>query len=101
MTSRDAPARVPRPSAVSPQPYPLSVDDELVEAAKVTIARQHGIPESRAHRLVGDTSEALHRDAKALARELNVLDPTERARDDGGKFSGVDMNQLVREASGR
>ena len=77
------------------------MDDELLEAAKVTIAKQHGLPETRAHRLVGSSASELHADAKAMAKELGVLDPSERARGDGGRFARADMNSLIRAASGR
>jgi hypothetical protein len=78
------------------------IDSELVEAAKRDIAAQHGIPSGRAHRLVGSTASELHADARALAKELDVLDPTERARDDGGRFAAHDdMNARLRAAAGR
>jgi hypothetical protein len=82
-------------------------DDELLEAAKVTIARAHGLSERDAPRLVGTTAAELHRDAAEMAKEVGALDPTERARDDGGRFRtvgdavGGDMNARIRAAAGR
>jgi hypothetical protein len=80
--------------------YGVAVDNELIALARIEVGRQHGLTAAQSARLVGDNAQALHADAKAMAKELNVLDPTERARDDGGRFTG-DMNQLIRQASGR
>jgi hypothetical protein len=35
-----------------------------------------------------------------MVRELDAYDPSERARDEGGRFAGG-MNRIIREASGR
>lgn len=81
------------------------MDAELLEAAKRDVARQHGIPQEFAYRLVGSDARSLHEDAKALARELNVVDPSERTRDDAGRFTDadgkVDVNRMIRAAAGR
>jgi hypothetical protein len=81
------------------------VDDELLLAAKAQIGSQHGLSAAQSARLVGDTAEAVHRDARAMANELNVYDPSERSRDETGRFTGDadrrDMNRLIREAAGR
>jgi hypothetical protein len=73
---------------------------ELLEAAKVTVARAHGLADRDAQRLVGRTVGELHADAKAMAREVGAYDPTERVRDDGGRFA-TDMNEAIRRAAGR
>jgi hypothetical protein len=73
---------------------------ELFDAAKRDVARAHGLSERDAHRLVGSTIGELHADATAMANELGVRDPTLRARDDAGRFSG-DMNARIRAAAGR
>jgi hypothetical protein len=89
------------------------VDDDalakLIEAAKLSVGREHGLDDAASRRLAGSTVDELHTDAKAMAREVGAHDPTERerARDDGGRFRtvgdavGLDMNQLIRQASGR
>jgi hypothetical protein len=85
----------------------MGVDEEtarLVEYAKLAVGREHGIPESDARRLVGSTIGELHSDAKALARELNLHDPSERDRDEGGRYRGrenVGVNEAIRRAAGR
>jgi hypothetical protein len=80
------------------------VDDvefgELLEAAKVTVARAHGLRDRDAHRLVGGTLAELHADARTMAKEVGAKDPTERVRDDGGRFAS-DVNQAIRRAAGR
>jgi hypothetical protein len=81
------------------------VDDELLAYAKRTIALEHGLSERDASRLVGETAAEIHADARAMGRELGVTDPTERARDQGGRYttSGErpDLNRLIRQAAGR
>jgi hypothetical protein len=79
-------------------------DAKLVAYAKLQIGREHGLDETDSRRLAGNTADELHADARAMARELGVTDPTERARDQRGKFAsgeGRSMNQLIRAASGR
>jgi len=49
------------------------VDDELLDCAKRSIAREHGLAERNAHRLVGDTAAELHADAKAMAKEAGPM----------------------------
>ena len=77
-------------------------------ALKGTTAAQYGIPSEDAHRLQGDTREALVEDAKAFAKRLG-LDGTGNG---GGKpdfSSGVrrpvqrpkTMNDVIRQAAGR
>jgi hypothetical protein len=78
---------------------------ELVEYAKPYVAREHGIPERYAHRLVGSSLSELHDDAKKMAREVGAHDPTERSRDDAtGRFTGTEnaaVNEAIRAATGR
>jgi hypothetical protein len=63
--------------------------------------------ERDSRRLVGSSVDELHADAKAMAKEVGAYDPTEAARDEGGRFRtvgdavGLDMNRIIREASGR
>ena len=79
-----------------------AMDDELLAIAKKSIGAEHGSSEAHSCRLVGQTAAELHRDALAMARELNVFDPIERARDDGGRFAtGATMNERIRWAAGR
>jgi hypothetical protein len=82
-----------------------NVDDELVGRAKVSIALEHGLRESDAPRLVGSSAAELHADAKAMAKELGAFDPSERTRDDLGRFTDpegeVDVNAMIRAAAGR
>jgi hypothetical protein len=76
------------------------VDEEVLDRAKRSIALEHGLAERDAHRLVGETAAELHADARAMAREVGAYDPTERARDEHGRFAG-DMNARIRQAAGR
>lgn len=75
-------------------------DDELIEYARINVGREHGLTSEQAHRLVGSTLGDLHDDARVMAKELGVRDPSERTRDDGGRYA-VDMNRIIREKSGR
>jgi hypothetical protein len=78
------------------------VDEELYERGRASIAAEHGLSAESARRLRGKTASELHTDARAMAAELGVVDPTERPRDGAGRFaSGTDMNRIIREASGR
>jgi hypothetical protein len=86
------------------------MDDEttaqLLDYARQAVAREVGIPAQHAHRITGSNVGELRADAKALARELGVVDLTERARDDGGRYTagepdGREMNRLIRQAAGR
>jgi hypothetical protein len=80
------------------------MDDELVEHAKESIGRAHGLSAAQSKRLVGSTSEALHADARVMASELGVTDPTLQKRDEQGRYAGgerVDMNRAIRQAAGR
>jgi hypothetical protein len=52
------------------------MDDEMLLYAKRGIAREHGLSERDAHRLVGTTAAELHADAKAMAGEVGAGDPT-------------------------
>jgi hypothetical protein len=88
----------------------VTVDPDLVAAAKREIARQHGLDPDRAHRLVGSTASELHADAESMAREDGVHDPTTVQRDEGGRFAArsvergdrsFDLNAAIREAAGR
>jgi hypothetical protein len=77
--------------------------DALLEYARRAVAREHGLSERDAHRLVGTTLRELHDDARNFAREVGAYDPTEAARDELGHFAGgkASMNTLIRRASGR
>ena len=83
------------------------MDDELIERAKRSIALEHGLSDRDARRLVGETAAELHSDARAMARELGVTDPSQRERDRGGDgrytSSGErpGLNALIRAATGR
>jgi hypothetical protein len=89
----------------TPAPYTPDVadDEELLDYAKRAVAREHGLSERDAHRLVGTTLRELHADARNFAREVGAHDPTEAARDELGHFAGgkANMNALIRRASGR
>jgi hypothetical protein len=74
---------------------------ELLDAARRDVARAHGLDERHAFRLVGSSVAELHKDAASMARELGVADPSERQRDEGGRYAGNDMNARIREAAGR
>jgi hypothetical protein len=77
---------------------------ELLRYIKPHVAAAHGIPERYAHRLVGSTLSELHGDARKLAREVGAHDPTQRQRDEGGRYAGtaaVGFNEAVRKAAGR
>ena len=74
---------------------------KLLEYAKLSVGREHGLDEAASRRLVGTSVDELHRNAKAMAKEVGAYDPTERARDEGGSFAGADKNRIIRAASGR
>jgi hypothetical protein len=75
-------------------------DHELIAAAKESIGRSHGLTSASSARLVGTSARELHDDARTMARELGVDDPTQRKRDERGRFTGS-MNEIIRRASGR
>jgi hypothetical protein len=77
---------------------------ELIAYAKVALGHQHGLTDAESRRLNGSTVDELHRDARAMCRELGRVDLTERARDEGGRYAGtaaVGFNEAVRKAAGR
>lgn len=75
---------------------------EFVAAAKRDVARAHGIDERHAARITGSTMTELHKDATSMALELGVDDPTQKPRDEGGRFAGKSgMDQMIRAAAGR
>jgi hypothetical protein len=83
----------------------MAYDEKIVGYAKLQIGREHGLDEAASRRLAGSTADELHADANAMAREVGAYDPTERARDEGGRFTNadgkIDVNQLIRAATGR
>lgn len=77
-----------------------------LEALKVHIAAEAELPASVAKRLQGKDARELRADAKALREELQSGTPVGslgigRGGTASGSRSGVSMNQLIREASGR
>jgi hypothetical protein len=76
-----------------------------LDAVKVKIAEEEGLPLSVAKRLTGKDARELRADAKALKEELNAGTPVGVIGvGRGGAASGnrrVDMNTLIREAAGR
>ena len=77
---------------------------ELLEAAKLTVARAHGLAERDAHRLAGTTMRELHDDARQMAKEVGAYDPTQRECGDDGRYTQgerPDLNTLIRRATGR
>ncbi len=76
---------------------------KLLEYVRVTVGREHGLDEAASRRLSGSTIDELHADARALAQEIGVRDPTLRARHGDGQFAGAggDMNRIIRSAAGR
>jgi hypothetical protein len=84
-------------------------DPELLAYVKSRVAAEHGLTEAQASRLRGATVGELRGDAAAMRDELGlapVEPPGESAaqRDDRGRFAGpgpVDMNRIIRRASGR
>jgi hypothetical protein len=73
----------------------------------VEVAAKHGIPPEEAHRLQGDTREALVEDAKAFAKRFGLDSSNGEQRPDFS--SGVrrpvqrpkTMNDVIRQAAGR
>jgi hypothetical protein len=76
-----------------------------LDAIKLKIADEEGLPPSVAKRLTGKDARELRADAKALKDELNAGTPVGVIGvGRGGAASGnrrVDMNTLIREAAGR
>lgn len=77
-----------------------------LDSLKSKIAAEEGLPPSVAKRLSGKDARELRADAKSLRDELDGGAPVGSLRiGQGGTASGnrrgVDMNQLIREASGR
>jgi hypothetical protein len=82
--------------------------DDLIEIAKTAIGAEVGLSAEQSRRLVGDSAQALRKDARVMAKEigLDVDDGDEQPRDEGGRFatgdgSGKSINRLIREAAGR
>jgi hypothetical protein len=79
-------------------------DNETAAYLRERVGAEHGLSAAQSRRLRGTTVAELHADAKAMAKELDVIDPSERARDQGGRFTGsenVAINEAIRQASGR
>jgi hypothetical protein len=78
-------------------------DNGLLALAKTAIGAEHGLSAAQARRLVGSSAAELHDDAKRMAKELGQPDPSERSRDERGRYSGehIDMNRLIRGVAGR
>lgn len=76
-----------------------------LDSLRNKIAEEEGLPSSVAKRLAGKDARELRADAKALKEELNAGTPVGVIGvGRGGAASGtrrVDMNTLIREASGR
>jgi hypothetical protein len=76
-----------------------------LDAVKVKIAEEEGLPLSVAKRLTGKDARELRADAKSLKEELNAGTPVGVIGvGRGGAASGNrrgDMNSLIREAAGR
>jgi hypothetical protein len=76
-----------------------------LDAVKLKIAEEEGLPPSVAKRLTGKDARELRADAKSLKDELNAGTPANAIGiGRGGTASGnrrVDMNTLIREAAGR
>jgi len=83
----------------------MADDPEVVQLAQQAAAREAGVPEGLSHRITGATLQEMRDDARALARELGIETSAEgSARDGRGRFTNagsVDMNRIIREASGR
>jgi hypothetical protein len=78
-------------------------DDELVAIAKTAIGAEFGLSAQQAARLRGVSAAELRDDAKAMRGELGLDDGDGehgQQRDERGRFTG-DMNQRIRQASGR
>jgi hypothetical protein len=81
---------------------------ELVAYARVAVGREHGLTAEQSRRLVGRSLTELHGDARAMAQELGVRDPSERTRGGDGRFAGAEgsdahvrINKSIRQAAGR
>jgi hypothetical protein len=77
-----------------------------LDALRVSIASEMELPASVAKRLQGTDARTLRADAKSLKEELSAGTPVGslgigRGGTASGNRQGVDMNQLIREASGR
>lgn len=77
-----------------------------LDAVKVKIAAEEGLPPSVAKRLAGKDARELRADAKSLREELQDGTPVGdlglgRGGSAAGSRRGVDMNTLIREAAGR
>jgi ABC-type dipeptide/oligopeptide/nickel transport system ATPase component len=77
------------------------MDEELVALGRIAIGMQEfGLTQAQAARLRGASPDEVRADARQMCKELGVPDPTERGRDEGGRFVGG-MNQRIRAAAGR
>jgi hypothetical protein len=90
------------------------MDDELLSIAKTAIGAEIGLTAAQSRRLSGTSAAELRADALDMGRELGIVaDAPPAPRDHGGRFAaaggiydqrergGLDMNRLIREASGR
>jgi hypothetical protein len=81
------------------------VDDvETLEYLRVAVGREHGLSEAQSRRLVGSSVKALQRDAREMARELGLPDPTVQPRSGDGRYStrddtGQAINEAIRRAA--
>jgi hypothetical protein len=66
---------------------PQAVDSALLESARRSIAREHGLSDQDAPRLVDETGADLHADARAMSRESTpITQPGWHATTTGGVF---------------
>lgn len=86
----------------------MADDAELREYVRLQVGLEHGLTEAQARRLKGATLAELRADAQEMRLELGLEPIGEGAarRDDRGRFAsaaagGVDMNRIIRAASGR
>lgn len=77
------------------------VDAELVEIAKTAIGEHYGLTPGQAARLRGENRQEIEDDAKLMRRELGLPPLDDDRRDEHGRFRAADMNQVIRQASGR
>jgi hypothetical protein len=80
------------------------LDTETLSYLRTRIAQEAGLPEQHAHRLVGGSLAALRQDARKMRAELGMETLDDRERDEQGRFRSaapMDMNALIRQASGR
>jgi hypothetical protein len=80
---------------------------ELLAYARTAVGREIGLSEGQSKRIVGFTLEETRLDAKAMAKELGLVDDEDddaRDRDERGRFTKTDTataNRAIRAAAGR